>query len=31
VLRLLPALNLRAGEAEEGLKIIGSVASKLAG
>lgn len=31
VLRFLPALNLRAGEAEEGLKIIGSVVAKLAG
>jgi len=31
VVRLLPALNLRPGEAEEGLKIIGSAAAKLAG
>ena len=31
VLRLLPALNLRMGEAEEGLKIIESVVAKLAG
>ena len=31
VIRLLPALNLRQVEAEEGLKIIESVASKLAG
>jgi acetylornithine aminotransferase/acetylornithine/N-succinyldiaminopimelate aminotransferase len=31
VVRILPALNLRPGEAEEGLKIIGSVAAKLAG
>ncbi|MEY2465762.1 MAG: hypothetical protein QOD03_283, partial [Verrucomicrobiota bacterium] len=30
VLRLLPALNLRRNEAEEGLKIIESVAAKLA-
>jgi acetylornithine/succinyldiaminopimelate/putrescine aminotransferase len=31
VVRLLPALNLQPGEAEEGLNIIGSVAAKLAG
>jgi acetylornithine aminotransferase/acetylornithine/N-succinyldiaminopimelate aminotransferase len=31
VIRLLPALNLRQTEAEEGLKIIESVAAKLAG
>jgi acetylornithine/N-succinyldiaminopimelate aminotransferase len=31
VVRLLPALNLRQTEAEEGLKIISSIASKLAG
>lgn len=31
VLRLLPALNLRADDAEEGLKIIGAAAAKLAG
>ena len=31
VIRLLPALNLSQGEAEEGLKIIESVAAKLAG
>ena len=31
VVRLLPALNLRQEEAEEGLKIIGSVVAKLAG
>ncbi|HWD91407.1 MAG TPA: aspartate aminotransferase family protein [Verrucomicrobiae bacterium] len=31
VIRLLPALNLRPGEADEGLKIIESVAAKLAG
>ncbi len=31
VIRLLPALNLRQDEAEEGLKIIESVAVKLAG
>ncbi len=31
VIRLLPALNLRQNEAEEGLKIIESVAIKLAG
>ena len=31
VLRLLPALNLRQTEAEEGLKIIESVAAKFAG
>ncbi len=31
VIRLLPALNLTKGEAEEGLKIIESVAAKLAG
>jgi predicted acetylornithine/succinylornithine family transaminase len=31
VIRLLPALNLRQNEAEEGLKIIESVAAKLAG
>jgi acetylornithine/succinyldiaminopimelate/putrescine aminotransferase len=31
VLRLLPALNLRQTEAEEGLKIIEGVAAKLAG
>ena len=30
VLRLLPALNLRRGEAEEGLKIFESVIAKLA-
>ena len=30
-IRLLPALNLRRDEAEEGLKIIGSVAARLAG
>jgi acetylornithine/N-succinyldiaminopimelate aminotransferase len=31
VIRLLPALNLRPGEAEEGLKIMESVAAKFAG
>jgi acetylornithine aminotransferase/acetylornithine/N-succinyldiaminopimelate aminotransferase len=31
VIRLLPALNLRPGEAEEGLKIIESAVAKLAG
>jgi acetylornithine/succinyldiaminopimelate/putrescine aminotransferase len=31
VIRLLPALNLGRHEAEEGLKIIESVAAKLAG
>jgi len=31
VLRLLPALNLRGIEAEEGLKIIGALVAKLAG
>jgi len=31
VIRLLPALNLSRSEAEEGLKIIESVAAKLAG
>lgn len=31
VIRLLPALNLRQGEADEGLKIIESVAAKFAG
>jgi acetylornithine/N-succinyldiaminopimelate aminotransferase len=31
VIRLLPALNLREGEAAEGLKIIESVAAKFAG
>jgi acetylornithine/N-succinyldiaminopimelate aminotransferase len=31
VIRLLPALNLRQTEAEEGLKIIASVAAKFAG
>jgi predicted acetylornithine/succinylornithine family transaminase len=31
VIRLLPALNLSQSEAEEGLKIIESVAAKLAG
>jgi acetylornithine aminotransferase/acetylornithine/N-succinyldiaminopimelate aminotransferase len=31
VIRLLPALNLRQGEAEEGLKIIETVAAKFAG
>jgi acetylornithine/N-succinyldiaminopimelate aminotransferase len=31
VVRLLPALNLSPGEAEEGLQIIGSVVAKLAG
>jgi acetylornithine aminotransferase/acetylornithine/N-succinyldiaminopimelate aminotransferase len=31
VIRLLPALNLRANEAEEGLRIIESVAEKFAG
>jgi acetylornithine/N-succinyldiaminopimelate aminotransferase len=30
IIRLLPALNLRRSEAEEGLKIIGSVAAGLA-
>ena len=30
-IRLLPALNLRRDEAEEGLKIIGLVAARLAG
>jgi len=29
IIRLLPALNLRMSEAEEGLKIIGSVVEKL--
>jgi acetylornithine/N-succinyldiaminopimelate aminotransferase len=31
VIRLLPALNLRADEADEGLKILESVVAKLAG
>ncbi|HYG22395.1 MAG TPA: acetylornithine transaminase [Verrucomicrobiae bacterium] len=31
VIRLLPALNLKPGEAEEGLRIIEATASKLAG
>ncbi|HLP77650.1 MAG TPA: aspartate aminotransferase family protein, partial [Candidatus Paceibacterota bacterium] len=31
VIRLLPALNLTPGEAEEGLKIIEAAAKKLAG
>ena len=31
VIRLLPALNLSQSEAQEGLKIIESVAAKLAG
>lgn len=31
VIRLLPALNLRQGEAEEGLRTIEAVAAKLAG
>jgi acetylornithine/N-succinyldiaminopimelate aminotransferase len=31
VIRLLPALNLTQNEAEEGLRIIGSAAQKLAG
>jgi acetylornithine/succinyldiaminopimelate/putrescine aminotransferase len=31
ILRLLPPLNLRRDEADEGLKIIASVAAKLAG
>jgi len=31
VIRLLPALNLRQGEAEEGLSIIEMAAAKLAG
>jgi acetylornithine aminotransferase/acetylornithine/N-succinyldiaminopimelate aminotransferase len=31
VIRLLPALNLRRSEAEEGLAIIGAVVKKLAG
>jgi acetylornithine/succinyldiaminopimelate/putrescine aminotransferase len=31
VIRLLPALNLSHGEAEEGLRIIESVTAKLAG
>ena len=31
VVRLLPALNLRQSEAEEGLKIIEMAAAKLAG
>lgn len=31
VIRLLPALNLSRGEAEEGLRIIESIAAKLAG
>ncbi|HWF18398.1 MAG TPA: acetylornithine transaminase [Verrucomicrobiae bacterium] len=30
IIRLLPALNLRRGEADEGLRIIGSVVEKLA-
>ena len=30
VIRLLPALNLRRAEADEGLAIIESVAAKLA-
>lgn len=30
IIRLLPALNLRRSEADEGLKIIGSVVEKLA-
>ena len=29
-IRLLPALNLRRSEAEEGIKIIESVVAKLA-
>jgi acetylornithine/succinyldiaminopimelate/putrescine aminotransferase len=31
IVRLLPALNLTRAEAEEGLRIIGEVAAKLAG
>jgi acetylornithine/succinyldiaminopimelate/putrescine aminotransferase len=31
VIRLLPALNLRPDDAQEGLKIIGTVAAKFAG
>jgi acetylornithine/succinyldiaminopimelate/putrescine aminotransferase len=31
ILRLLPRLNLRASEAEEGLKIVEAVAARLAG
>ncbi len=31
IIRLLPALNLRREEADEGLKIIGSVVAQLAG
>jgi acetylornithine/succinyldiaminopimelate/putrescine aminotransferase len=31
VIRLLPPLNLRQGEAEEGLKLIESVVARLAG
>jgi acetylornithine/succinyldiaminopimelate/putrescine aminotransferase len=31
VIRLLPALNLRQSEAEEGLRIIEATAAKLAG
>ena len=31
ILRLLPALNLRRAEADEGLKIVESVLAKLAG
>jgi acetylornithine/succinyldiaminopimelate/putrescine aminotransferase len=30
IIRLLPALNLRRADAEEGLRIIESVAAKLA-
>ena len=30
VMRLLPPLNLRQSEAEEGLTILGAVAAKLA-
>jgi acetylornithine/succinyldiaminopimelate/putrescine aminotransferase len=31
VIRLLPALNLKPAEAEEGIKAIESIATKLAG
>ena len=31
VIRLLPPLNLKRSEAEEGVRIIGSVVAKLAG
>jgi acetylornithine/succinyldiaminopimelate/putrescine aminotransferase len=31
VIRFLPPLNLRQGEAEEGLKLIESVVARLAG